>query len=71
MQSAGADFDLGIYDPSGRLIRRSATDSREEVTAFRPSTTGIYTIAIVLYAGSGDYSLDLSAGSNEPLQEGD
>jgi serine protease AprX len=71
MQSAGADFDLGIYDPSGRLVRRSATDSREEVTAFRPSTTGTYTIAIVRYAGSGEYSLDLSAGSNKPLKEGD
>jgi serine protease AprX len=69
MQSPGADFDLGIYDPAGRLVASSATDAREEVVAFRPATTGAYSVVVYFYAGAGDYSLDISAGSNAPLNE--
>jgi serine protease AprX len=67
MLSTGADFDLGIYDPSGRLVASSSTASRQEIAAFRPTRTGTYTVRVLYQAGSGDYWLDISAGSNAPL----
>lgn len=47
----GVDFDLKIYDPSGKLIRSSASfDDPFEFISFDPTVTGQYRIAIVRYA---------------------
>jgi serine protease AprX len=67
--TTGADFDLAIYDASGNRVTGSATDGREEVAAFRPPRTGTYTLVVLQYAGSGDYTLDVSAASSTPLAE--
>jgi serine protease AprX len=58
----GADFDLALYDPSGHLIAGSETDLREEEVSRRPSRPGAYRWVVTAFAGTGDYSLDLSAG---------
>jgi serine protease AprX len=69
MQSTGANFDLQIFDPSGRLIASSTSQTRQETIAFRASVTGTYTLVVLSISGSGDYSLDVSAGSEAPLRE--
>jgi serine protease AprX len=69
MESTTGDFDLGIFDPEGELAAVSASEDRQELTAFRPTRTGTYTVVIQSYAGAGDYTLDVSAGSNVPLLE--
>jgi serine protease AprX len=67
-QSTGIDFDLQAYDPSGRLVASSITRGRQEWVSFRPSRTGTYTLVVLSRSGAGDYSLDVSAGSEAPLQ---
>jgi serine protease AprX len=68
MPSSGANFDLRVYDPSDRLVATSATRARQEWVTFRPSRTGTYRLEVVAATGAGDYFLDVSAGSEAPLQ---
>ena len=68
MQSTGVDFDLQIHNPSGRLVASSTSRTRQESIAFRPATAGAYRLVVLSKSGSGDYCLDVSAGSDAPLQ---
>jgi serine protease AprX len=66
MEAKGTDFDLQVYDPDGTLVGEALTEDREEVVAFLPTVTGTYQVIVSSYAGSGDYSLDVSAGIAQP-----
>jgi serine protease AprX len=69
MASTAVDFNLVIFDPSGRQVARSATRTREELAAFRPTQTGVYSVVVSSVSGAGNYSLDVSAGAAVPLKE--
>jgi serine protease AprX len=59
---AGADFDLRLLDPSGRVIAESATDERQEALRVLPRQTGIYTLEVISRTGAGGFTIDLSGG---------
>jgi serine protease AprX len=61
MQSTSADFDLYLYDPSGRLVAKSESTTRQETILFAPSSPGYYIVEVYSYSGAGSYSLDVSA----------
>jgi serine protease AprX len=56
-----ADFDVEVYDPSGALVLNNRNKGRQELAAFRPQQTGVYTVVVRSYAGFGDYTLDVSS----------
>jgi serine protease AprX len=58
--SGNPDFDLYVYDPSGKLVGKSEGIKRQETVTFNPSVTGTYTIKVSSYSGSGTYYLDVS-----------
>lgn len=58
------DFDVYLYDPYGSLIANGTSSSRQETVSFNPTITGIYTIRVYSYAGTGDYFFDLSVGGS-------
>jgi serine protease AprX len=60
--SSDPDFDLYLYDPSGAEVDRSTGTSRQETIGVNPTTTGTYQVKVYSYAGSGPYTLDVSAG---------
>jgi serine protease AprX len=59
-----ADFDLYVYDPAGKLVGQSEEEDREEFVLLRPERTGTYLIVVYSYDGSGQYCLDVSAGTS-------
>jgi serine protease AprX len=67
-QSTGVNFDLQAYDPTGRLVASSTTRVRQEWVSFLPTRTGTYTLVVLSRSGVGDYTLDVSAGSEAPLR---
>ncbi len=64
--SSSKDFDLYLYDPSGTLVARSETATRQDTIMFTPSVTGTYRARVYSYAGSGSYYLDFSYGGSAP-----
>ena len=64
--SAGAastpDFDLYLYSPAGSLVAASERVERQEDIRFKPTATGVYTLRVRSYSGSGAYFVDVSAG---------
>jgi serine protease AprX len=56
------DFDLEVYDPQGEFVGAALTEDRQELVTFMPATAGTYQLIVSSYDGSGDYSLDVSAG---------
>ncbi len=54
------DFDLYLYDPSGRLVGRSEGITRQEQIRLRPARTGTYRVRVTSYTGSGAYFVDAS-----------
>jgi serine protease AprX len=60
------DFDVYLYDPNQNLIDLSINYTRQEMIGCQPASTGIYTLEVYSYSGSGPYSFDLSAGASEP-----
>ncbi len=72
--SSNPDFDLYLYNPSGKQVASSAGKSRQEYIGYTPTTIGNYKIYVKSYAGSGDYFFDLScanAGSLTLIQDQD
>lgn len=67
-QGTGGGFSLEVYDPAGELVARSTARSRQAFVTFRPGDAGTYSLVVHSGAG-GDYSLDVSAGSDQPLKE--
>ena len=63
--SVKPDFDLYLYDPSGKQVKASESSSRQENISFIPSTTGKYKIKVYSYSDSGKYFFDLSAGGSD------
>jgi serine protease AprX len=59
-----ADFDIQILDPQGFPVIAVENESRQELLTFEPEQTGTYTIVVYAYTGAGEYTLDISAGSN-------
>ncbi len=62
--SATPDFDLYLYDPSGKQVKASEGSTRQESISFTPSTTGKYKIKVYSHSGNGKYFFDLSAGGS-------
>ncbi|MDP8911019.1 MAG: S8 family serine peptidase [Actinomycetota bacterium] len=60
------DFDLYLYDPTGALVASGTTDLRQDSLAFKPAKTGVYTLRVLSYKGSGSYFVDISAGLGVP-----
>ncbi len=61
--SSNPDFDLYLYNPSGRRVASSAGTSRQEYIGYTPTTTGNYKIYVNSYTGSGNYFFDLSCAN--------
>jgi serine protease AprX len=68
-QGTGGGFTLQVYDPSGAIVARSTARSRQAMASFRPTDTGTYSLVVLSPGDAGDYSLDVSAGSELPLKE--
>jgi serine protease AprX len=64
--AASPDFDLYLFDPSGKIVASAETTSRQESLSFRPPALGTYTLRVRSYRGNGEYSLDWSAGLRDP-----
>ncbi|MGI9022430.1 MAG: S8 family serine peptidase [Acidimicrobiales bacterium] len=58
------DFDLYLYDPSGREVARAETTSRQETVSVLPAAAGDYRLRVRSYSGPGNFQLDWSAGSS-------
>jgi serine protease AprX len=56
------DFDLYLYNPSGTLVARAETVSRQEQIAHLPAVTGAYKLRVASYSGGGAFVVDVSAG---------
>lgn len=64
--STNPDFDMRLYNPSGTQIASSLGVSRQETIGVSVTSTGVYTLRVESYTGSGTYFLDISSGSNPP-----
>jgi len=64
--SSSPDFDMELYSPSNALIALSDGTTRQETIKVPVSTTGIYTLEVYSYTGSGPYFVDISSGSGPP-----
>lgn len=62
------DFDIYLYDPSGRQVASSTSSSRQETITFNPTQTGTYTLRVYSYAEGGDYFFDISAHASNLRQ---
>ena len=60
--ASSPDFDLYLYDPAGKLVDRAETAARQEGVAYRPTSTGTYTLLVYSYSGSSGFFVDVSAG---------
>jgi serine protease AprX len=69
IETRGADFDIAVFDPAGVKVVEAAGDQRQELMGFWPQKTGVYTVVVWSYAGIGDYTLDVSAGSGAQVTE--
>jgi cyanophycinase len=57
---SGADFDWYLYKASGSYVASSASSANPAIGSYSASTTGVYFIKIVRYAGTGNWTLNLS-----------
>ncbi len=64
--STSPDFDMELYSPDGALIAISDGTTRQETVKVPVSATGIYTLEVYSYTGSGPYFVDISSGSGPP-----
>lgn len=60
--SSNPDFDIYLYNPSGTEIGKGTGTTRQETVGVIPTVTGTYRVKVYSYAGSGPYTLDISAG---------
>ncbi len=58
------DFDIYLYDPSGKEIGKSTGTKRQEIIAVSISATGTYNLKAYSYSGSGKYFFDVSVGGS-------
>ena len=65
------DFDVYLYNPSGTLVASATSSTRQETINFTPTVTGIYTIRVYSYTGTGSYFFDLSTGGSSLVLTGD
>jgi serine protease AprX len=68
-QSASGGLKLQVFNAAGRLMTSATARSREASVSFRPSVTGRYQLVVLSSTDAADYSLDVSAGADSPLQE--
>lgn len=57
------DFDLHLYDPHGYRVATAMGVTRQDSLSHTPATTGMYTVRVHSWSGSGGYYLDFSGGS--------
>ena len=57
------DFDIQLIDPLGSVVDTSLSLRRQETVGIVPTVKGDYTLIVSSYAGSGDYTVDISAGT--------
>jgi hypothetical protein len=58
------DFDLYVFNPDGSELGRGASTARQEQVTKRVIQTGQYKVEVRGYAGTGDYVVDISAGTS-------
>jgi cyanophycinase len=57
---SGADFDWYLYKSSGTYVASSASSANPATGTYNASTSGVYFIKIVRFAGTGSWTLNLS-----------
>lgn len=58
------DFDLYLYNAAGQEIARSITTQRQDQVSLMVGQTGTYLVRVRSYSGSGQYAVDVSAGTS-------
>lgn len=58
--SCNPDFDIYLYDPSGKLVAQAEGTKRQEWILYLPVVTGTYTLEGYSYNGSDSYTVDIS-----------
>jgi hypothetical protein len=58
------DFDLYLFNPDGTELGRSNSTARQEQIAKKGTQVGQYKVEVRGYAGTGDYVVDISAGTS-------
>ncbi len=61
--ASSPDFDLYLFDPNGKEVAYAETTRRQEEIGFKPTLTGVYTLRVRSWSGSGPYFVDVSFGS--------
>lgn len=54
------DFDIYLYDPSGRQVASSTGVTRQEQILYSPAVKGSYSLLVYSYRGSGSYWFNVS-----------
>ena len=57
------DFDIQLTDPLGNVVDSSESLRRQETVGIVPTVKGDYTLTVSSFSGSGDYTVDISAGT--------
>lgn len=57
------DFDILLTDPLGNLVASSLSLRRQETIGILPTVKGNYVLRVDSFRGSGDYVLEVSAGT--------
>ena len=64
--AATYDFDVELRAPDGTRVAVAETGRRQDELGFQPTSTGLYTVRVWSYSGSGPFVLDLSAVTGPP-----
>jgi hypothetical protein len=68
--ASAPDFDLYLFDPLTAQVATALTARRQDEIGFKPSVAGTYTLRVRSFSGSGDFFVDISAGTAAPAPDG-
>ncbi|MDX6398765.1 MAG: serine protease AprX, partial [Gaiellaceae bacterium] len=64
--ASSPDFDLYLFDPLTAQVATALTARRQDEIGFKPTVTGTYVLRVKSYSGTGNYFVDISAGTTAP-----
>ncbi len=64
--ASSPDFDLYLFNPGMTQVAAALTTRRQDELGYAPPATGTYTLRVKSYSGSGDFFVDISAGTAPP-----
>ncbi len=64
--ASSPDFDLYLFNPGGAQVAAAFSTRRQDELGYAPPATGIYTLRVKSFSGSGDFFVDISAGTAPP-----